>query len=103
MTQATLAETVDLSPNYYSAIERGIKIPQLDTMVRIVNALGASLDDVLADQLSNGLGVTMRASLLSSELEGLSLSDREYILTALEAMIYAAKYKSAHSRPSRTS
>lgn len=50
-TQASFAEKVGLSTNYYSAIENGLKIPQLDTLVEICNALKISLDDILIDQL----------------------------------------------------
>lgn len=87
MTQAALAEKVGLSTNYYSAVERGKKIPLLETMVQICNALDASLDDVLADQLHHGHGMTMQANRLSAELNNLPLRDQQYILAALEAMI----------------
>lgn len=91
LTQAALAEQVGLSTNYYGAIERGEKIPQMDTMVRICNTLGASMDDVLADQLANG--ITVSASRLSAELEGLPPADQRYILAAVDAMIRAVKRK----------
>ena len=93
LTQAAFAETVGRSTNYYGAIERGEKIPQMDTRVRICNALSASLDDILADQLSTG--AVVRASRLSGELELLPDADQKYILAALEAMIKTAKEKPA--------
>lgn len=94
LTQAALAEKVGLTTNYYGDIERGKKIPQMDTMVRIANALDASLDDILADQLNHG--VMVRANRLSVALKGLPAEDQKYILSALEAMIQTAKAK--HSK-----
>ena len=39
MKQEELAELAELSVNYISAIERGVKCPSLDAFVRIANAL----------------------------------------------------------------
>ena len=44
MKQEELAEYVNLSPNYMSAIERGAKIPRLETFIRIANALNVPSD-----------------------------------------------------------
>lgn len=40
---------VDLSPTHVSVIERGLKIPNLDSFVAIANALGVSADSLLID------------------------------------------------------
>lgn len=91
MTQAEVAEAVGLSTNYYSAVERGKKIPQLDTCIRICNFLDASLDDVMSDQLCHGM--TVQASRLSAALAELPAADQMYILAAVDAMIQAARAK----------
>lgn len=49
LTQETLAEFADISPNHMSVIERGIKSPNLDTFIAIANALGVSGDSLLQD------------------------------------------------------
>lgn len=89
LTQAQLAEKLELSVNYYSAIERGAKIPQLDTFVRIVNELGASADDVLSAQLR--CGVVAQTSRLSADLANLPRDDQAYIMAAIDALISTAK------------
>ena len=44
--QEDLAERVELSSNYLSAIEREVKSPKLGTLIRIINALGLKIEIV---------------------------------------------------------
>ena len=45
--QEDLAEKTGLSPNYIGAIERGEKIPALETLLTIINVLGVSSGAIL--------------------------------------------------------
>ena len=54
MTQEALAERVGISWNYLGAIEREVKTPKLETLVRIINVLEVSADDVMLDVLRVG-------------------------------------------------
>ena len=49
MTQEDLAALVEISTTHMSVIERGTKIPRLDTFVAIANALNTSADALLID------------------------------------------------------
>ena len=49
LTQAQLAEAVDISDTYMGSIERGDRSLTLDTLVRLVNRLGVTVDYLLAD------------------------------------------------------
>ena len=40
LRQEDLAEKTDLTTNYIGMVERGEKIPSLETFIKIVNALG---------------------------------------------------------------
>ena len=51
LTQAQLAEAVDISDTYMGAIERGERSLTLDTLVRLVNRLGVTVDYLLADSV----------------------------------------------------
>jgi len=51
MTQAQLAEQLDLSNNYISSIERGNAIPSLETFIMICNALDVTADMMLTDSV----------------------------------------------------
>ena len=48
LTQEELAARIDISPTHVSVIERGTKIPRLDTFVAIANALEVSGDALFA-------------------------------------------------------
>ena len=51
MTQRGLAEAVGCTPQHISAIERGVKMPTLETFVAIAAALQVSADVLLQDVL----------------------------------------------------
>ena len=53
LTQAHLAEDVDISDTYMGAIERGERSLTLDTLVRLVNRLGVTVDYLLADSVAD--------------------------------------------------
>lgn len=51
LTQAELAEAIDISDTYMGAIERGERSLTLDTLVRLVNRLGVTVDYMLSDSV----------------------------------------------------
>ena len=51
LTQAQLAEAVEISDTYMGAIERGERSLTLDTLVRLVNRLGVTIDYLLSDSV----------------------------------------------------
>ena len=53
LTQAQLAEAIDISDTYMGAIERGERSLTLDTLVNLVNRLGVTIDYLLADSVSD--------------------------------------------------
>lgn len=53
LTQAELAEEIDISDTYMGAIERGERSLTLDTLVRLVNRLGVTVDYMLTDSVSD--------------------------------------------------
>jgi len=53
ITQAKLAEDIDISDTYMGAIERGERSLTLDTLVRLVNRLGVTVDYMLADSVED--------------------------------------------------
>lgn len=77
LRQEDLAEKTDLTTNYIGMIERGEKIPSLETFINILNSLGVSADMVLSDVLDNGYKV--KDSLLNEKLEKLVPEDRNRI------------------------
>ena len=53
LTQAQLAEDIDISDTYMGAIERGERSHTLDTLVRLVNRLGVTIDYMLSDSVAD--------------------------------------------------
>lgn len=66
-------------------VERGEKIPSLETFIGIVNALGVSADMILADVID--VGYTVKNSLLAEKMEKLSAEDREQIYDVIDTLM----------------
>lgn len=49
LTQAQLAESIDISDTYMGQIERGERSLTLSTLIRLTNRLGVSVDYLLKD------------------------------------------------------
>ena len=49
LTQAQVAEHIDISDGYMGAIERGERSLALDTLIRLANRLGVTVDYLLQD------------------------------------------------------
>ena len=85
MTQEDLAAELEMSPTHISVLERGVKAPKLETLVKIANTLHVSTDTLLQDVVhyaADGI-----ASELSSAVSRLSKKDQERILNAVRALI----------------
>lgn len=89
LRQDDLAEKTDLTTNYIGMIERGEKIPSLETFINILNSLGVSADMVLSDVLDNGY--TVKDSLLNEKLEKLVPEDRNRIYEVIDTMMKHSK------------
>ena len=85
LRQEDLAEKAGLSINYVGAIERGEKVPSLETLLVIINALGVSADMILADVIETGYLV--KDSLLAEKLDKLSAEDRAKIYDVIDTML----------------
>lgn len=55
LTQAELAEQIEVSQNFLGDIERGIKFPSLQKLILICNTLKISLDYLFSESLNNVL------------------------------------------------
>ncbi len=49
LTQAKLAEAVGVSNNYISMLERGQKLPTIDTLIKLAKAADTSVSELLGD------------------------------------------------------
>lgn len=54
LTQHRLAEKANICEMYLGEIERGVKMPSMNSFIKIIEALEISADYVLRDELSSG-------------------------------------------------
>ena len=85
LTQEQMAERVNISPHYLSALERGVYNIKLDLLVDILNVLNCSADEVFQDVVDTSSKI--KASQLSEKLKGLPLHEQRKILEVVEIMI----------------
>ena len=84
-----MAELVDLSPMHVSVIERGVKLPKLETLINIANVLDVSADVLLQDVVNNQ--TKLRASEASELIKQLPREDQRRVLAALRSFVESTK------------
>ena len=89
LRQEDLAELTELSVTYIGMVERGEKIPALETFIKILNALEVSADVILADVIKNGYEI--KGSLLTEQLSTLSQADREKVYDVIATLVKHSK------------
>ena len=85
LTQEELAALVDLSPTHISVIERGQKIPKLDTFVAITNALDVSADSLFRDVVAQSVNGVVND--LSASIMKLPPKEQKRVIRAIEAYV----------------
>ena len=81
LTQEQLAESLDVSVESVSHIERGSRLPSMQVFIKLIEVLNVSADYLLRDSISTGKLFGENA--LGSKVEKLSPKER----VALEALI----------------
>ena len=85
LTQAELAQMVDLSTKYISNVECGFKTPKLNTFVAIANALQCDANQLLSDVLD--VTTSQESGSISRKLQALPADEQRRLLRVLEVMI----------------
>ena len=75
ITQEDLAARVGMSPSHMSIVERGVKVPRMDTVVKLANELDVSADYLLQDSVAQS-----RNSQLLSSIMDLPERERDRLL-----------------------
>ena len=89
--QEDFAEKIGLSVTYTGMIERGEKVPKLETFIIIANALEVSADLLLVDVLSTRYDI--KSSQITEEIASLTPSERDRIYSVVNTMIDFEKNK----------
>ncbi len=91
--QSTLAEKVDLTTAYVGMIERGEKIPKLETFIHITNALDSTSDEILEGVLNRGYEIRMSEYI--KRIQYLPKKEQDRIFEVLDVML---KYSNKSNR-----
>lgn len=91
LTQEQFAEIVGLSKNYISDIECGKSYVRIDKLIRIINSLQCSADDIFIDLID--CGYKIKSSHLAELLETISKEDQEKALELLSVFIDKSKQR----------
>lgn len=91
LTQAELAQMLDLSTKYISNVECGFKTPKLNTFVSIADSLKCDANLLLADVLD--VSTEHESGIISKKLLALPVEEQRRILHILEVMIDEARVK----------
>lgn len=83
-TQAALAEKIDVSTPFMSKIERGIKHPSLETLIRIASSLGTTIDVLLLGNQSGDWMIHQRE--LGEIMKGCSNKEQEFIMSVVRTV-----------------
>lgn len=85
LSREALAETLDISDAYLAALELGTRKPAYDTLVKIINTLKVSADDVLG--VDGYVGKLHEAADLSAQLSKLDANHSRYAVAALKLIL----------------
>lgn len=85
LTIEQLAERVGLSTNYLGDVERGKKLPSMATLIRIVNVLDISADELLKDDV-NRADYLVDAK-ISARMAHLTQRQRVAVLRMLDSIL----------------
>lgn len=85
LRQEDLARAAGLSVNYIGMVERGEKIPSLETFVALLNLLHVSADMVLTDVVDTGY--TVKQSMLAEQVGRLPADERERIYAVVQVLV----------------
>lgn len=83
-TREQIADRAEISSRFLAAIENDKRKPSLDVLIRLVNAIGASFDEVLAPQMERESEITERIQRLVLQC---SHRDQELLLALIDKML----------------
>jgi transcriptional regulator with XRE-family HTH domain len=90
LSQAALAQMLDVSPRVYNRWEKGTAIPRLDTVVRIADILQVSIDELAGRAESKTPVFKIRNPKLHDlyqQIDKLSLEDQQALYVLLDSLI----------------
>ena len=96
LSQARLAEMVEVTPRVYNRWERGSTIPRLDTLVRIADVLQVTLDELAGRKKLKSPELKIRNPKLHDlykQIDSLSNEDQQALEVLLDRLVKRSQMK----------
>jgi transcriptional regulator with XRE-family HTH domain len=89
LTQARLAELLEVSPRVYNRWEQGTAIPHFDTVVKIADILRVSLDELAGrkDPSNEVLAHNHKLQNLCRQIDHLSDEDQQALVILMDSLV----------------
>jgi transcriptional regulator with XRE-family HTH domain len=93
ITQTRLADMLGVNPRVYNRWERGTAVPQLDTIVKIADILGVSLDVLVGREKSTHQPVihNLKLHAMLNEIDALPDEDQKALVILMDSLIKRSK------------
>lgn len=85
LSQEQLSERLGISRNFLSSIERGIKTPSLETLIKISNFFNLGIDEFITGKLN--FGYKIEADEIYANLELLEPKDRRTAIKIFSCIV----------------
>lgn len=85
MTQEEFSKIIGVNAKYISAIETGVNVPRVETLVKIMNALDVEPNYIFMDKTKNG--TYLRTNELYEKMGEFSIEERQAIMNIFDCII----------------
>lgn len=85
LTQDALSEMLDISTHHLSALERGVYNIKLEMLVKILNCIDCSADEIFCEVVNKSSFA--KASVLSEMIKEVPLEEQRKIFDVIETML----------------
>ena len=96
LTQARLAEMLEVSPRVYNRWETGAALPRLDTLVRIADILDVTLDELVGRSEPDGDTLRIHNPELHTlyrQIDRLSDEDQRALVVLLDSLLKRSQFQ----------
>jgi transcriptional regulator with XRE-family HTH domain len=96
LTQARLAELLDVSPRVYNRWETSAAVPRLDTLVKIADILDVTLDELVGRKEPDSDTLRIRNPELHSlyrQIDRLSDEDQQALVVLLDSLVKRSQFQ----------
>ncbi|WP_298264844.1 helix-turn-helix domain-containing protein [Acidocella sp.] len=93
ITQTRLADMLSVNPRVYNRWERGTAVPQLDTIIKIADILGVSLDALVGRENNTHQPVihNLKLHAMLNEIDALPDEDQKALVILMDSLIKRSK------------